>query len=279
MPSASSAASSRGIVTTCFRRCCRRSTASSSGCEAGIDVADIGCGAGGAVLLMAEAFPREPLRRLRHLAVCARAGRAAPGRVRTRPTCASSIPASSRCPTTGRYEFDHDVRLHPRHDRPAGMIDAIRRGAGAASGTWLLVDIKARDTFAENVAQEPDGAVDVRHQRAVVHVVGDVVARRRRPRHARPSGRQGMALAPGSPVPQLDVDHSINAFYESGRLTRSDYCSAMSEPIELDDVKAFAAGLSPWAHLARRRRRQARRGAGASLLGGRLCWVMIGTTR
>ena len=37
------------------------------------------------------------------------------------------------------------------------MMRADPRGAGADDGTWLLVDIKALDTFAENVAQEPDG--------------------------------------------------------------------------------------------------------------------------
>jgi general stress protein 26 len=52
----------------------------------------------------------------------------------------------------------------------------------------------------------------------------------------------------------------------------------MSEPIELDDVKAFAAGLSPWAHLA---------SVGADgkpdvvpvhpCWEGDICWVMIGT--
>ena len=56
------------------------------------------------------------------------------------------------------------------------------------------------------------------------------------------------------------------------------YCSAMSEPIELDDVKAFAAGLSPWAHLA---------SVGADGMPdvmpvhpcweGDICWVMVGT--
>ena len=39
---------------------------------------------------------------------------------------------------------------------PQEMMAAIR-GAVADDGTWLLVDIKARDTFAENVGQEPDG--------------------------------------------------------------------------------------------------------------------------
>ncbi len=105
---------------------------------------------------------------------------------------------------------------------PQGMMDAIR-AALADDGTWLLVDIKARDTFAENVGQEPDGPADVRHQRAVVHVVGDVDARRCRARHARPAGeprrRRWPPTAGFGRFRTLDVDHAINAFYEVRPLT------------------------------------------------------------
>ena len=45
------------------------------------------------------------------------------------------------------------------------MIRAIR-AALADDGTWLLVDIKAHDTYAENVQPQPDGQPHVRHQRA-----------------------------------------------------------------------------------------------------------------
>ena len=63
---------------------------------------------------------------------------------------------SSPCRRTTRVDlvttFDciHDM-THPQE-----MMEAIR-AAIADDGTWLLVDIKALDTFAENVAQEPDG--------------------------------------------------------------------------------------------------------------------------
>ena len=46
--------------------------------ETGITVADIGCGAGGAVLLMADAVPEQHVRRLRHLSLRARTRRASP---------------------------------------------------------------------------------------------------------------------------------------------------------------------------------------------------------
>ena len=139
-------------------------------------VVDIGCGAGGAVLLLAEAFPASRVRRLRHLPARPGAGRRSGSPSRARPTPRSTTPRASRADGPLRRPR-HDVRLHPRHDRPAG--DDARRSARAIAddGTWLLVDIKALDTFAENVRQEPDGAADVRHQRAVVHVVGAVRSR------------------------------------------------------------------------------------------------------
>ena len=44
-----------------------------------------------------------------------------------------------------------------------------------------------------------------------------VRAGRRRPRHARPLGRQGRAMARDAGFTrfrQLDIDHPVNAFYE-----------------------------------------------------------------
>ena len=41
---------------------------------------------------------------------------------------------------------------------PQEMMNAIR-GAIAPDGAWLLVDIKARDTFAENVEKNPMAAL------------------------------------------------------------------------------------------------------------------------
>ena len=120
----------------------------------GATVVDIGCGAGGAVLLMAGAFPASRLQRLRHLAVRADTGGGAARRGRGFPTARSTIRGSTRCRTTSSVDlvttFDC---LHDMTD-PQGMMVAIRR-AIADDGTWLLVDIKARDTFAENVEKNP----------------------------------------------------------------------------------------------------------------------------
>ncbi len=87
--------------------------------ESGITVADIGCGAGGAVLLMADAFPnsrfvgydisRYALDRAEH---------------RRREEGADNVrfvdPRDEPLPDRRLRRLHHDVRLHPRHDRPAG---------------------------------------------------------------------------------------------------------------------------------------------------------------
>ena len=91
-------------------------------------------------------------------------------------------------------------------------------GRRADDGTWLLVDIKALDTYAENVDRNPMASADVRHQRAELHELGAVRTRRRWARHARsarPAKAEAMARDAGfTRFRQLEVDHPINAFYE-----------------------------------------------------------------
>ena len=69
---------------------------------AGITVADVGCGAGGALLLMAGAYPNCTFLGydISQYALRPRRGEATGSR--TRPTCRSTIHATSRCPTTRR---------------------------------------------------------------------------------------------------------------------------------------------------------------------------------
>ena len=198
--SGSSAASSRGTGPTSCPTCCRRSTAwsSSSGRRAGRR-RRVRRGRGGAA--DGRGLPASRVHRLRHLPPRPGTGRDRAGRGRRCATPSSTTRATTRCRPITRVDlvttFDciHDM-THPQ-----AMMAAIR-GAVADDGTWLLVDIKALDTFDQNAAQEPDGVADVRHQRAVVHVVGAVGAGRRRPRHARPAavaGRGDGQRRPASP--------------------------------------------------------------------------------
>lgn len=125
--------------------------------EAGAVVADIGCGGGLAVALMAARFPNSTFHGFdisEHALARARARQDDLGLVNV----SFLDPRHEPIPTAATYDlvttFDciHDM-THP-HD----MLVTIRR-ALKNDGTWLLVDIKGRETFAENVAKNPMAAL------------------------------------------------------------------------------------------------------------------------
>ena len=118
--SASSAASSRGTGPTCCPTSCRRWTASGQAAAPGARVADVGCGAGGAVLLLAGAFPASTFTGYdisQHALARAdeRLAERGPGERRR-----SHDPRDEPLPDRPLARPRHDVRLHPRHDRSAG---------------------------------------------------------------------------------------------------------------------------------------------------------------
>jgi SAM-dependent methyltransferase len=119
----------------------------------GARVADVGCGAGGAVLLLAEAFPNSTFVGYdisQHALDRAHAKLAASGL----PNARFADPRNDPLPDDGSLDvvttFDciHDMA----HPQP--MIDAIRRSL-AADGHWLLVDIRAAETLAGNIESNP----------------------------------------------------------------------------------------------------------------------------
>ena len=121
--------------------------------EAGALVADVGCGAGSAVLLMAQTFPRSTFTGYD-------ISQYALERARTKldasglPNAVFHDPRYQALPEDGSLDlvctFDciHDMA----HPQP--VIDAIRASL-KPDGTWLLVDIKALDTFEENARKNP----------------------------------------------------------------------------------------------------------------------------
>jgi SAM-dependent methyltransferase len=119
----------------------------------GATVLDVGCGAGGVVLVLAGAFPASHVTGYdisQHALDRARERQA-----EADITNASfADPRHDPMPTDG--SADLIVTFDCLHDMtdPAGMVRAIR-SALADDGTWLLVDIKAQDTYAENVAHNP----------------------------------------------------------------------------------------------------------------------------
>ena len=99
---------------------------------------------------------------------------------------------------------------------PQGMMAAIR-AAVADDGTWLLVDIKALDTFAENVRKNP--MASLMYGISVLSCMSSALSE---PGGAGlgtlglPAARaEAMAREAGfTRFRRLPVDHAVNAFYE-----------------------------------------------------------------
>jgi SAM-dependent methyltransferase len=183
--------------------------------EGGAAVADIGCGSGGVVLELAAAFPAGQIvgYEISHLAIDrARARLADSGlaNVEFRHGGDQPIPDDGSFALVATCDCLHDMT------DPAGMARTIR-GAVADDGTWLLVDIKAYDTYAENVAHNPVAAM----------MYGESVMSCMSSGLSEPGGaglgtlglsaRRAEAIARDAGFTrfrQLDVDHAVNAFYE-----------------------------------------------------------------
>jgi SAM-dependent methyltransferase len=183
--------------------------------RAGISVADVGCGAGGAVLLMADAFPestfvgydisRYALERAEH-----RRREAHAENVRFVDPRDEPLPADHSVDLVTTFDCIHDMT------DPQGMIEAIA-AALAPDGTWLLVDIKGRETFAENVVKNP--MAPLMYGISVLSCMSSALSE---PGGAGlgtlglPESRaREMAAAAGlTHFRTLPVDHAVNAFYE-----------------------------------------------------------------
>ena len=128
----------------------------------------------------------------------------------------SATHASRRCPT------DHSVDLVTTFDcihdmtHPQEMMESIR-AALADDGTWLLVDIKALDTFEQNVRKNP--MASLMYGISVLSCMSSALSE---PGGAglgtlglSANGARQMAERAGfTRFRKLDVDHAINAFYE-----------------------------------------------------------------
>ncbi len=183
--------------------------------ESGVAVIDVGCGAGGAVLAMAAAFPRSrftgydisqfALGRAAEKLEAARVANASFHDPRLSP-----LPADGSVDLVTTFDCIHDM-THPQQ-----MMAAIR-AAIAPEGTWLLVDIKARDTFAENASKNP--MAPLMYGISVLSCMSSAMSA--------PDGAglgtlglpestaRTMAAAAGfTRFRRLDIDHAVNAFYE-----------------------------------------------------------------
>ena len=183
--------------------------------EDGARVADVGCGAGGAVLLMAEAFPNSTFvgyEISRHALDRARAKLAASGLTNARfaDLRDEPLPDDATLDLVTTFDCIHDMA------HPTPVITAIRT-ALRDDGAWLLVDIRAAETLAENIELNPMApllygvSVLACMSSALSEPDGEGLGTLGLPA----SRAEGMARAAGfGRFSTLDVAHPLNAFYE-----------------------------------------------------------------
>jgi len=183
--------------------------------DAGARVADVGCGAGVALLVLAQAFPKAELHgyelsrfaltRARENARSAGVGNVSFHDVREEP-----LP--------GDASFDLALSFDCLHDMtdPERVAASIRR-AVRSDGVWLIADIKAYPSYAENVAQNP--MASLMYGFSVLTCMSSALSE--------PGGAglgtlglfEGRARALAeragfTSFRRLDVEHPVNAFYE-----------------------------------------------------------------
>ena len=121
--------------------------------ERGASVADIGCGAGGAVLLMAEAFPNSTFvgYDISHHALDRATTKLAESgltNARFADPGTSPLPSDGSIDLVTTFDCIHDMA------HPTPVVGAIRSSL-ADDGHWLLVDIRAGETLSANIEQNP----------------------------------------------------------------------------------------------------------------------------
>lgn len=181
----------------------------------GARVADIGCGSGGLALLLGQTYPRSEI-------VGFDISQFALARAQERLDETGLTNVSFRDPrdapieSDGRYDlictFDciHDMT------RPTEMMATIRR-ALSDSGSWLLVDIKAHETLELNVTRNP--MASLLYGISVLSCMSSAMSEP----DGEGLGTLGLSAARAEHMARqagftrferLDVEHSVNAFYQ-----------------------------------------------------------------
>jgi 2-polyprenyl-3-methyl-5-hydroxy-6-metoxy-1,4-benzoquinol methylase len=181
----------------------------------GATVADIGCGAGSAILLLGKHFPKSSFvgYDISQYALDRAADKLnASGlkNVSFHDPRKQSLPTDNSVDFITTFDCIHDMT------HPAEMMHAIR-SALKPNGTWLLVDIKAHDTFALNAQKNP--MAPLMYGISVLSCMSSAMSS---PDGAglgtlglSASNAESMAKSAGfSQFRRLDIDHSINAFYD-----------------------------------------------------------------
>jgi ubiquinone/menaquinone biosynthesis C-methylase UbiE len=151
------------------------------------------------VLVMAAAFPASTF-------VGYDISRYALDRAEAKKAAAGATNVSFLDPRDSPIPSDHSVDFLTTFDcihdmtHPQRMMESIR-GALGDDGTWLLVDIKALDTFEQNVGKNP--MASLMYGISVLSCMSSANVARKM------AERAGFAR-----FRKLDIDHAVNAFYE-----------------------------------------------------------------
>ena len=185
----------------------------------GASVVDVGCGAGSAVLLMAAAFPKSTFRGydISQYAL-ARAAEKLDQKLDGGGLTNASFHDPREAPMPADNSVDLITTFDCIHDmtQPQQMMHAIR-SALKPDGVWLLVDIKALDTFEQNARKNP--MASLMYGISVLSCMSSALSE--------PDGEglgtlglpeskaRSMAGAAGfTQFRRLDIEHGVNAFYE-----------------------------------------------------------------
>jgi 2-polyprenyl-3-methyl-5-hydroxy-6-metoxy-1,4-benzoquinol methylase len=182
--------------------------------KSGAKVADIGCGSGGAALLMGKTFPNSTFDGFD-------ISQFALERAQERKKSEGASNVSFYDPRTHAISQDNSYDIICTFDcihdmtRPTEMMKTIRR-ALKDDGTWLLVDIKAHDSLELNVSKNP--MASLLYGISVLSCMSSAMSE--------PDGEglgtlglsaqkaESMARNAGfTSFERLDIDHSVNAFY------------------------------------------------------------------
>ena len=183
--------------------------------QAGAKVVDIGCGAGSAVLLMAKAFPHSSFH---GFDISQYALARAAQKLEDSGLHNAAFDDPRHAPMAADNSVDFITTFDCIHDmtHPTEMMKIIRQ-AIKPDGVWLLVDIKAQDTFEDNARKNPMAAL--MYGISVLSCMSSALSE---------DGGEGlgtlglsenkarqMAEAAGfTRFRKLDIEHSVNAFYE-----------------------------------------------------------------
>jgi ubiquinone/menaquinone biosynthesis C-methylase UbiE len=183
--------------------------------SSGVRVADIGCGSGGAALLMGSTFPNSIIDGFD-------ISRFALERAEERKSESGAHNVSFFDPREHPIADDHSYDLICTFDcihdmtQPTEMMKTIRK-ALKNGGTWLLVDIKAQETLELNVTRNPMASLlyGISVLSCMSSAMSETGGEGLGTLGLSASRAESMARQAGfTQFKKLDIEHSVNAFYE-----------------------------------------------------------------